>query len=451
MNILIENGTVVPMTSRDDAPFVGAIGISGDKITMVSREDGGEGHTRRVEAFLASAGRDTERIDARGMAVMPGMVNTHNHASMSLLRGYADDLPLFKWLSEYIWPFEGGMSGEDIRMGAELGVAEMLAGGTTTFADMYWMETFVGKAVATSGIRALLGSTCIDGRVDVFQQEFEQSVNDWQGAAEGRITLMVAPHAPYTCSPDTLRRCLELADKHGVMVYTHVAETLDEIETIRKNYGKTPVEYLRDQGVFDRRSVAVHCVHLTGGDMDIMASKGVTVAHNPQSNMKLASGIAPVKQMLEKGLTVGLGTDGPSSNNDLDMWEEMRSASLLQKVANADPLTLPAYDMLEMATLRGARTLHMEDKIGSLAEGKLADVILVDMRKPHLQPLHNVVSTLAYSAKASDVALTIVNGRIVAREGRCTQIDTPTLMATAQSYIERRAGETSRAGSIAQL
>ncbi len=438
MNLLIENCTVVPMTGSGERHFSGTVGVCDRRIALVARTDEGEELARRVERFTRECGGKMRRIDGQGMVLMPGLVNIHGHAAMSLMRGYADDVPLMRWLHDYIWPFEAGLTPEAVRLGTQLSVAEMLAGGTTTFADMYWMEASVAQAVEEGGIRAVLCPTFIDARFGDFEEDLELVMNRFANSPDSRIGAMIAPHAPYSCSEEHIRRAVELSRRYGVGLTTHVAETRDEVDEIRRRYGKTPVEHLRDLDFFTRPSIAVHTVHLTEGDIEIFAHFGVSVAHNPQSNMKLASGIAPVARMMHAGINVGLGTDGPCSNNDLDMWEEMRSAALLQKVATGDPTVLPAYEALKMATVNGARALGMDDRIGTIEEGMLADLILVDTRKPHLQPCHDVIANLAYAAKASDVALTIVDGRIVAENGRCLTLDADAIRRAAQDYIDHR-------------
>ncbi len=438
MNILIENCTVLPMTGPEDKPFEGSVGISGDKISMISRRDEGEQHTRRVHQFEKECGDGLRRIDGRGLVAMPGLVNTHNHVSMTLMRGYADDIPLMRWLNEYIWPFEADLTPHAVKIGAQLGIAEMLAGGTTTFMDMYWMQATVAEAVDESGIRAVLCATLTDFNMPVFELDLDRLMSRWMDTPHGRITARVSPHAPYTCSPDTIRRAVELAATYDIGMNIHVSETLDEVQTMRERYGKTSAEYLRDLGCFTRPTLAVHSVHVTDSDIAIFAHNGVAVSHNPQSNMKLASGTAPVVRMLDAGLTVGLGTDGACSNNDLDMWEEMRSAAFLQKLSTGDPLVLPAYQALHMVTVGGAAAIGLDDKIGTLEEGKLADVILVETRRAHMQPCHDLVANLAYCAKASDVATTIVNGEIVAENGRCVNIDLPQVVSEVEKYLAGR-------------
>ncbi len=413
MNILIEECQVVAMT--DEPVFEGTLGIRGNRIELVSHVADGEAHVRRVEQFVEACGDDLRRVEGRGLAAMPGLVNIHGHAPMTLMRGYADDIPLFEWLNEWIWPFEANLTPEDVARGAGMAVEEMLRGGTTTCVDMYWMEASVGEAMGRGGIRAVVCPTFIDAKFDGFERDFHAVMDRLvtPKAFNGRLTAMIAPHSPYMCSEEHLRRAVERSEQYGLGINIHLAETLAEIETIYKRYGCTPTEYLQSVGLFERPVLAVHGVHLTEGDMDMLAHAGAAVAHNPQSNMKLASGTAPVARMLEKGITVGLGTDGAASNNDLDMWEEMRSASFLQKLATRNPTVLPAHRMLRMATIEGAKAIGMADRIGSLEEGKLADVILIDLRRPHLQPVHDLVANLAYCGKAADVVMTIVDGEVV--------------------------------------
>ncbi len=414
-NILITGCVIVPMDDGTPDYFDGSVGITGNRITMVTAE------RSRVNEFRARHGSDLETIDGHGKVVMPGLINTHCHAPMTLMRGYADDIPLMRWLHDKVWPFESRITRDDVKLGARLGIAEMLLGGTTSFVDMYWMEEAVAEAVVESGIRAVLATTVIDSNFDAFAADLEQIVAlSLSPASEGRIEAMAAPHAPYSCSEETIRKTIALCDKYGVGILTHVSETRDEMEIIASRTGKTPVELLDGLGFFDRRSIAVHGVYLTDGDIAVLQQKGVSLSHNPESNMKLASGIAPVAKAMAAGVNVALGTDGTCSNNDLDMWGEMRSASLLQKVATGDPCVVPAREMLRMATVNGARAIGRESDLGRIREGMLADIIVIDIEKPHHYPRHDIVANLAYCGKASDVDTVIVNGRIVARHGKTT-------------------------------
>lgn len=432
MNILIKDTWVLPMTAAGgESPlFRGHVGISGDRIVAVCRSE------EEIEHFRRGCPGTLHEIDGRGKVLMPGLINTHNHVSMTLMRSYADDMPLMPWLTEKIWPFEEKEQPDDVRLGAEVGIAEMLLGGTTTFVDMYWMQTSVAEAVCRSGIRAVLSPCFVDARFEEFERDLESVMERYAGQGEGRIGVMIAPHAPYTCSPEHLRQALELSRRYGLGINIHVAETKTEIETIARQYGKSPVVHLRDLGVFERPTLAVHGVYLNDEDIALLKEYGVSVAHNPQSNMKISSGIAPVARLLREGVNVGIGTDGACSNNDLDMWEEMRSASFLQKVATDDPCVLPAYEVLKMATVNGARAIGMEGKVGQIAEGMLADVILIDICKPHLSPCHDLVANLVYCGKSSDVDTVIVNGKIVVEHGRLLTLDTTALCGEIQQRVE---------------
>ena len=417
MNILICGATVLPMTASQTEPskyYTGDVGIADGRISFVGPS---EAVREQVEAFRQIHAGDLIELQGADRILMPGLINLHNHVSMTLLRGYADDMALMPWLNERIWPFEAKMTAEDVYWGARLGIAEMLLGGTTTFVDMYWHADEVIRAAQEMGIRGVICPTFVGANYDVFEAEALRILQSPTLKTDERIQVRIAPHAPYTCPPDTLHRALALCERFGVGIHTHVSETQDEQRIIRETYGKTPTEYLRDVGMFDYPTLAAHCVYLSESDMDIFARYGVSVSHNPHSNMKLASGVAPVTRMLERGLTVGFGTDGPSSNNNLDMWEEMRTASLLQKVSTGDPCALSAYETLQMATVGGAKALGMEGELGVVAPGARADLLLVDTRRAHMTPGHDWVANLVYSAKTSDVDTVIVQGEIRVREG----------------------------------
>ncbi|MDR2882610.1 MAG: amidohydrolase [Alistipes sp.] len=433
---LIKDCVVVPVTAPGF--FTGSVGVEGGRIVLVA-DNAREEDRRRVEEFRTAAARGPgscppREMDGRGKLLMPGLVNTHTHVAMTLMRNMADDLPLMAWLRERVWPFESRLTPGDITVGARLGMAEMLLSGTTTLIDMYWHEAAVARAARETGIRALLCPSFIDGeRMSGFERDLDETL----AAAEGVETLTVrpAPHAAYSCSAENLRRAVDLARRHNLGITIHVSETLDEQRMIRERHGCTPTEYLRDAGVFSVPAIAAHCVHVTDGDIEILRTNGVTVAHNPQSNMKLASGAAPVARMLDAGVNVTIGTDGASSNNDLDMWDEMRSASLLGKLTAADPAVMPAWEVVKMATAAGARAIGMEGRLGIVAEGAIADLILVDTQKPHWYPHNNPVSALVYSARASDVHTVWVNGREVVSGGRLTSLDTDALMRDVQRCV----------------
>lgn len=414
----------------DEKYFRGSVGISGDSISLVGRGDEG------VARFRDEHKGDYREIDGRGKLVMPGLVNTHNHVSMTLLRGAADDLALMEWLNKHIWPFEAKLTPDDVMTGARLGIAEMLLGGTTTFVDMYWYEMAVAEAVKESGIRGVLSATFTDFRFDDFKKDLAELVAAYGQGQHPRISLMVAPHSAYSISTENILYGKEMAERYGLPLNIHVSETEDEQRQIMERYGKTPIEYLDELGMLMPSTLVVHAVHVSDNDIAIMRRRGVSAAHNPHSNMKLASGVSPVAKMVEAGINVSVGTDGPSSNNDLDMWEEMRTASFLHKLSTGNPTVLPAYRVLEMGTVNGARAIGMEDRIGRLREGMLADVIVLDIEKPHMYPQYDIVANLVYCAKASDVETVIVGGDIVVDKGETVYLDSVALCRETQARVE---------------
>lgn len=382
-------------------------------------------------------------IDCTDKLAIPGLINTHTHAAMSLFRSYADDMLLMDWLENKIWPAEANLTAEDVYYGTLLAIAEMLKTGTTTFADMYFYMPQVAEAVAESGIRAVLarGMTGLGANALQSLVESEAFYRDYHHTADERITVMLGPHAPYTCPPDYLKKVVALAQKLGAEIHIHLSETAGEVENCFKQYGKSPIELMSELGVLDCGVLAAHCVHVSTEDIQIMRQKQVRVAHNPGSNMKLASGIAPVPQMLAAGLCVGLGTDGAASNNNLDILEEIRLAALLHKVSARDPLVIPAQTAVKMATSFGAQALGLSDKVGRLAPGFKADIVLLDMNSPHWCPRHNRLSLLAYSASAGDVHTVIANGKIVVENRRLTTIDEEKLLYEAHKRSMRLTGK----------
>ena len=353
-------------------------------------------------------------IDGRGKIALPGFINTHTHAGMTLMRGYADDLPLENWLHEKIWPFEAKLKKEDIYWGSALSIVEMIKTGTTLFADMYFEMDRVAELVSKSGIRAALAEGLIeenDGEEGLKRScEFAET---WQGAANGRITTLIAPHAPYSCSTEYLNKVKKCADEKNLTIHIHVSETKTELENSIREKGMSPVKYLNEIGLFDSSVLAAHCVNLEEGDIEILAKKNVSVAHNPSSNTKLASGIAPVTNLINAGVNVAIGTDGVSSNNNLDIIEEARLASYLQKVSTSDPTAVDIWDLLKMLTVNGAKALNLK-KLGLLNEGSAADVILVDVKKDTVSyPHHNNLSNLFYASHGNLVDTVIVDGEIL--------------------------------------
>lgn len=379
-----------------------------------------------------------EVIDGKGMLATAGMVNTHGHVSMTLLRSYADDMALMDWLENKIWPIEAKMNAKDIYWGAMLGIAEMLKSGTTCFADMYCFMDDVARAVAETGIRANLSRGLIGLAPDKDDKlaENTQLVKDWQGYNNGRIRITYGPHAPYTCPVEYLQKVIEAAQTNNAEIQMHLCETKGEVENCIKEHGVTPIKLMDQLGMFEQGTIAAHCVYLTEDDMDIMAAKNVRVAHNPQSNLKLASGIAPVASMLEKGICVGLGTDGASSNNNLDMLEECRAAAMLHKTTTLNPLAVPAAQAWDMATVNGAKVLGF-DELGKLSVGQQADIVLWNMHKPYWYPRHNKLSLLVYAANSSDADTVIVNGKVVLQNGSMTLFDEEKIYAEANLRAQK--------------
>lgn len=430
MTLLFSHATVLPMTDSGPRSFAGWVGVVGNRVALVTASE------HDAAEFRASH-PDLREIDCRGKLVMPGLVNTHCHAAMTLQRSYADDIPLMTWLNDYIWPFESRQTPDEVALGMTLGIVEMLLGGVTSFVDMYYFENRCVEVAERMGIRAVLGCNYFDTNLEEVFRQVERAVG-LAASGSGRVRIAVAPHSPYTVSPENLVRGKELADRYGLGLMTHIAETRDEIRIVRERYGCTPVEHLDSLGLLDRRCIGAHCIHVTDSDIGTLAARGVTVSHNPQSNMKISSGVAPVERMRAAGALVTVATDGTCSNNDLDLWEELRTAAFLQKSATGDPTALPAWEALRMATANGARAMGYADgELGVLREGALADLIVVDLQKPHLQPIHDVVSNLVYCGKASDVDTVVVDGRIVVENRRIEGVDLPALYAGAAEAVRR--------------
>ncbi|WP_290540694.1 amidohydrolase [Alistipes sp.] len=431
MAILFSNATVLPMTATGNAPrtFTGWVGVDGNRIVLVAESETAAAKFREAHPGL-------REIDCRGKLVMPGLVNTHCHAAMTLQRSYADDIALMEWLNDYIWPFEARQTADDVVLGMTLGVVEMLLGGVTSFVDMYYDEDRCVETVQQLGIRTMLGCNYFDSNVDEVMPQVEEAVR--RAAGCDRVQIALAPHAPYTVSPENLLRGKQLADKYGLHLMTHISETQDEVRIVRERYGRTSVELLDSLGLLGPKTIGAHCIYVTDSDIETLAARGVAVSHNPQSNMKISSGVAPVERMRTAGVLVTVGTDGPCSNNDLDMFEEVRTAAFLQKSATGDPVALPAWEALRLATANGARAMGYADgELGVIREGALADLIVVDLQKPHLQPVNDVVSNLVYCSKAADVDTVVVDGRIVV-ENRCvTGVDLPALYAGVTAAAAR--------------
>lgn len=367
----------------------------------------------RFKAIGAPEGTPADEVlEADGMAIVPPFYNTHNHAAMTLLRGYADDMPLQKWLEEYIWPFEARLTASDIRRGSEMAVKEMASGGSVFFNDMYFDIAETVDVVDRAGIRAAIGVTFMEAHSKAQQAEKLDLLKNWNDPTGGRITLTVAPHAIYTVGKDLLVRCAEVARQQNLKLHIHVSETQREVEDCLAEHGTTPVRYLDSIGVLGPNVIAAHVVHVDEQEADILAKRGVVISHCPCSNMKLSSGIFKYEMLMKAGCRITLGTDGPSSGNNLDMREAMKFAALLAKVSSGDPALLNAEEVFRWATVNGAEAFGID--AGVIEEGRLADAVLIDMNNVKMQPCHNLISNWVYSADSGAVAKVICDGRIVA-------------------------------------
>ena len=404
-------------------------------------EDGGISYVGPAPAETSAY---DEVVDLGGKALLPGFVNTHGHASMSLLRGYGDDLPLKTWLEEKMWPMEGRFGPEQGRWGAALAALEMIKGGTTCFVDMYDHMDQVAEVVEQSGLRASLCrgaiGLCSEEEQEEKLREAVSFAKNWHGQGGGRITAMMAPHAPYTCPPGFIERFVESARDLGLPLHTHMSETEAEVQQNVDDYGVRPVEHLRRLGVFDSPSLVAHAVHLTEEELQTLASHDVKVSHNPGSNLKLGSGVAPIPAMLQRGMRPSLGTDGAASNNNLDMLEEIRLAALIHKGALQDPLAVPAGTALRMGTSYGAESAFLGETTGTLETGKRADFITMDLDAAHMQPVHDVLSNVVYSAFGSDVRDVYVEGEPLMRDGQCLTMDEEEVTHNARRAFEAIAG-----------
>ena len=380
-------------------------------------------------------------IDAEGKILLPGLVNTHTHLSMTLFRGLADDLSLDSWLNDHIWPMEANLNGDYCYIGALLGAVELIKSGTTTFSDMYFYMEDVARAVEDAGIRAVLSYGMIDfGIEEKREAEIKENMalfNACNGMADGRIKVFFGPHSPYTASEELLVKVRELADEYGIGIHIHVGETQKEINDSLDERGLRQFEYLEKIGFLGPDVVAAHCVWLSDNEIEIIKKHGVKVSHNPCSNMKLASGIAPVSKLIENGICVSIGTDGASSNNNLDLIEELKTASLLQKVSTLDPKVLDSEESIRMATIKGAEALGLDDEIGSIEVGKKADIILIDTAAANMTPdSSSLSSNVVYSANGSNVDTTICNGKILMENKKLTTLDEEEIYAKARQAIK---------------
>ncbi len=419
-DLLVTNGIVLTINSEGTVIEHGGLAIVKSRIAAV-------GTSAEMNKWTSP-----RIVDARGGIIMPGLINTHTHAAMTCFRGLADDLPLMNWLQEHIFPAEAKLDEKKVYSGTLLACAEMIRAGTTTFCDMYLFEDAVARAASAAGIRAVIGEVLYDfpspnyGDLERGFAYTEKLIDTWRD--DPLITVAVEPHSPYLCAPELLQRAAGIAHQHSIPLVIHVSETRSEVEQMQQRYGRTPVGFLAEHGILSSNLLACHCVVLSEEDLELLKEKDVKVAHNPESNMKLASGIAPVPQMLQHGICVGLGTDGCASNNNLDLFLEMSTAAKLHKVSTLDPTVLDAKTVLRMATIDGARALGIDRITGSIEEGKAADIIIIDIRQPHLTPMYNPISHLVYAAGGGDVTWTIVNGQVVMADRRLCSLDVEKVM-----------------------
>jgi 5-methylthioadenosine/S-adenosylhomocysteine deaminase len=420
-NILIKDATIISNEIKKSSLL-----IQNDKIVEISDKLG-----------VSDA---EEVINASGKVLIPGLVNTHTHLSMTLMRGLADDMPLDTWLNNYIWPVEAELNSEYCYAGALVACAEMIKSGTTCFNDMYFFMDHVAKAAEEAGLRGIISHGMIDfGDEDKRKQEFKESIRiikRCHNTGDGRIQVAFGPHSPYTCSQELLSQVKREAAKYGVRIHIHVSETQKEVSDILEAHGKWPFEYLDEIGFLGSEVTAAHAVWLSENEMDIIKQSEVKLSHNPSSNMKLSSGVSPVSKLLNKNVCISIGTDGPASNNNMDMFEEMKITSLLQKVTTMDPTVLNAEEVFKMATINGARSLGLEDQIGSIEVGKKADIALIDARSPQLTPFRNPISHIVYSANGGNVDTVICNGEILMQNRKLLTIDENRILEAAQNASE---------------
>ncbi len=415
-NLLITGSHLLPGARQSELREDHGIAVAGDTIIAIG-----------PTADLVAAHPRAQRLHTAHGLIMPGLINTHTHAAMSCFRGIADDLPLMTWLQDYIFPLERRLTPEIVYHSTLLSLAEMIRSGTTSFCDMYLFANDVARAAEQSGLRAWIGEVLYDfpspsyGPVEAGFTCIEEMFSRYRHHPLVRVAVM--PHSVYTCSPDLLQRLAGVAHRENAILHLHLSENDAEVATCRERYGVTPTQHLDELGVLGATTLAAHCVVLDDDDIDLLAERRVKVSHCVESNLKLASGIAPVVRMLERGITVSLGTDGSASNNNVDMFGEMNCVAKVHKVDRMDPTAMSAETTLEAATLGGARALGMEERIGSLVVGKKADVIVIDLDQPHLIPLYNVPSHLVYAARGGDVVHSIINGRIVMRDRQLLTID----------------------------
>jgi 5-methylthioadenosine/S-adenosylhomocysteine deaminase len=432
VDLLITGDYLLTFNQKEAVVERGSVAVKADRIVAI-------GETSSVKEKIEAR----EALDASGCLIMPGLINLHTHAAMTCFRGLADDLPLQEWLHEHIFPAEAShITEETVYWATLLAAVEMVKGGTTTFCDGYFYEDSAARAIATSGIRAIVGQGVVDfpapgvpdPRINV--KAAEAFVSRWQNKSP-RLIPSIFCHSVYTCSPETLVAAKEICAEHMILFQIHLAENQAELEETQQRYGRRPVDHLLSLGLLDKDTLCHHAVRVNEEEIELLAQSGVGISHNPESNMKLASGVAPLPKMLSAGAKVGLGTDGCASNNNLDLFQEMDKAAKLHKVHQGDPSLSSAVQIVEMATKGGAVALGMADILGSLEPGKKADLITIDLNQPHLTPMYEPCSHLVYAARGADVRDVIVDGRIVVRRGELVDIDEQEVMGKVREIASR--------------
>ena len=431
VDILITGGTILTMDERNTKWTDGALAVQGDRIVAIGDKN---------EILGAYTAPDVIHVPMS--IVMPGLINTHTHSAMTCFRGIADDMELMDWLNNYIFPAEArNVDPELVYWGSLLACAEMIKSGTTTFSDMYIFEEETARAAKQAGMRCMIGEVLFDFPSPNVKTPAEglayteKLIQTW--ADDPLVNVMVEPHSLYTCSPDLVKATKALADRYQVPLATHFLENKAEAIQLQEKFGKKATRFLLEAGILDERFIAFHCVVMDDDDLRLFADHGCKVVHNPESNMKLASGVAPVSAMMNLGIVVGLGTDGCASNNNLDMLQEMDTAAKLEKSVLLDPTVMSAETVIRMATCNGAKVIGLDSQIGTLEAGKKADICIIDMDKPHLTPLYNEYSHLAYTVSGADVETVLINGRIVMRNRRLTTLDESEIMRKVREIAVR--------------
>lgn len=408
--ILLKNATIVSMSENYSKYFKGSILVENNKISKIF-----------TEKQNLNFSEDTKVFDLIDKVILPGFINCHTHAAMTLVRGIGEDVPLDRWLKEKIWPVEKKLTYEDVLNGSILGMAEMLLQGTTTINDMYLFVDASALAANNLGIRAVLGNVAFEHNFDDVTKEIKSAIDKYKG--NERIKFRIGPHSPQDATPELIKKIVSFAKENTLGIHTHMGETLSERNIIMERYGISPVELYDQNGLFDLPVVAAHGIHLTSGDIEILSKRGVNIAHNPRSNCKLGSGIAPIVKMIEAGVNIALGTDGAASNNRLDIMDEAVHCLMLQRVVNNDPSALSSFDVVKMLTINGAKALGMENEIGKIQEGYCADFVVFNTNKPYHFPKTDILDQLVFSSSSRDICHVMVNGEWKVRDSKLQSMD----------------------------